>query len=60
MGTVLPTPPLRLTHENPVGGPVTGAPIVGAIDKGLHQYRGDAIARLPIGGQALHGQTEHV
>ena len=37
MRTVLASSPLGLAHFNPIGGLITGAAIVGLIDKALHQ-----------------------
>ena len=57
---ILPTTPLGLTQENPIGGPITGAAVVSAINKGFHQHRSNAIARLPVIRQASERLAQHV
>ena len=60
MAAVLSTTPLGLAKHYPIGGTITGASVVAAINKGFHQHWRDAIARLPVTCQPFERQTQHV
>ena len=58
--TILPATTLRLTQMAPIGRPIAGAAVTGAVHEGLHQHRGDCIACLPIRAQPLERQGQCV
>ncbi len=46
--TILSAPPFRLSHQNPVGGPIAGAEKPGPVEETFHQPRTVMIAPLEI------------
>ena len=48
------------SHPLPVGRPVAGALVPGALDEGLQQHRGEAVALLPVGGQTARRHAQHL
>ena len=53
------TVPVRASHLNPIGGPVTSACKSIILHKRFQQHRSDAVNRLPIRGDPFYDPAEN-